>query len=260
MSSSRHVASKAAHSSARIGLSSLGLVALGAVSAFLRLIAPFHGYLVMVLGLAVGLAGVVTAIVGIHATRPHKQRHGRTHALRGLVLSLAAVVFVLFPAVRVGDVPRINDITTDLDNPPIFVSAVTLDANRKRDMGYPGEEFARQQRWGYPDLSHLILAVPPDVAFDRARVALAAMPRLRITGEDRKEGRIEAVQTSVLFHFADDVVVRVRAFEGGSKIDVRSKSRDGKADLGVNAARIRDLFARIGSQGSERSDRAAKAE
>ncbi len=245
MSRSQRVPSKAAHSSARFGLTSVLLVALGAGLAFLRLVAPFHGFLVMLLGLALGLAGLVTAIVGIQATRPHKERHGRGHALRGLVLSLAAVLLVLFPAVRAGEVPRINDISTDLADPPIFISAATLDENRSHDMGYPGEEFARQQRRGYPDLSHLILTVSPESAFDKAHAALDAMPRVRITGEDRKEGRIEAVQTSALFHFADDIVVRVRPFEGGSKIDVRSKSRDGKSDFGVNAARIRDLFARI---------------
>lgn len=251
MSSSQQVPSKAAHSSARLGIASISLVAIGAISAFLRLVAPFHGFLVMVLGLAVGLAGLVTAMVGLHATRPHKQRHGRSHALRGLLLSLAAVLFVLFPAVRVGEVPRINDITTDFDDPPIFVSAATLDANRNRDMVYPGTEFARQQREGYPDLSHMIVQAAPEVAFDKARAALKAMPRTRITGEDRQAGRIEAVQTSALFHFADDIVVRIRPFEDGSRIDVRSKSRDGKGDLGVNAARIRDLFARINADKAE---------
>lgn len=247
MGSSLLVPSKAAHSSVRLGVASVALAVLGLVSAFLRLVTPFHGFLMMVLGLALGLAGLVTALVGLQATRPHKQRHGRSHALRGLALSLATVAFVLFPAVRVGEVPRINDITTDFDDPPVFVSAATLAANSNRDMAYPGEEFARQQRAAYADLSHLVLAVPPEVAFDKVGEALRAMPRVRITAEDREHGRIEAVQTSALFHFADDIVVRIRAAEGGSRIDVRSKSRDGKGDLGVNAARIRDLFTRLGA-------------
>ena len=46
--------------------------------------------------------------------------------------------------------------------------------------------------------------------------------------------------TTRIFRFVDDVVVRVRPAEGGGAIvDVRSKSRDGRGDLGANAARIR---------------------
>src|SRR5207249_1400182 len=43
-----------------------------------------------------------------------------------------------------------------------------------------------------------------------------------------------------LFGFQDDIAIRVRADgAGASRVDVRSKSRDGKGDLGTNAARIR---------------------
>jgi uncharacterized protein (DUF1499 family) len=42
-----------------------------------------------------------------------------------------------------------------------------------------------------------------------------------------------------IFRFVDDIVVRVRPSNGGSIVDVRSKSRDGRGDMGANAARIR---------------------
>jgi uncharacterized protein (DUF1499 family) len=57
--------------------------------------------------------------------------------------------------------------------------------------------------------------------------------------EEQTEGRIEATATTPFVGFKDDVVVRVRPGSGGSHIDVRSKSRIGKGDMGVNAARIR---------------------
>ena len=53
-----------------------------------------------------------------------------------------------------------------------------------------------------------------------------------------EEGRVEATATTFWFGFKDDVVVRVREYETGSKIDVRSVSRVGASDLGANAARI----------------------
>jgi uncharacterized protein (DUF1499 family) len=56
---------------------------------------------------------------------------------------------------------------------------------------------------------------------------------------DPAAGTLEANETTRLFHFVDDVVVRVRPSDGGSVVDVRSKSRDGRGDMGVNAKRIR---------------------
>jgi uncharacterized protein (DUF1499 family) len=53
------------------------------------------------------------------------------------------------------------------------------------------------------------------------------------------EGRIEAVDTTKWFGFHDDIVVRIKAEGRGSRVDIRSKSRDGRSDLGVNAQRIR---------------------
>jgi Protein of unknown function (DUF1499) len=42
--------------------------------------------------------------------------------------------------------------------------------------------------------------------------------------------------------FRDDVVVRVRQIQGGSRVDVRSSSRYGQFDFGANAARVRSLL------------------
>jgi uncharacterized protein (DUF1499 family) len=178
-------------------------------------------------------------------------RQGRGLALRGLVLSAAIVGIIAFQASRASGLPRINDITTDLDDPPAFVVALQAGPNQGRDMAYPGASFAEQQMKGYPDLASLVLPAEPDKTFEIVRAALASMPRMDITGENRAEGRIEATETSALFHFADDVVVRIRPFQdGGSRVDVRSKSRDGKGDMGVNAARIRELFRRVRAAGS----------
>ncbi len=45
--------------------------------------------------------------------------------------------------------------------------------------------------------------------------------------------------------FTDDTVVRVAEADSGSRIDVRSASRHGRSDLGVNAARIRTYLAAL---------------
>ena len=43
---------------------------------------------------------------------------------------------------------------------------------------------------------------------------------------------IEATDTTFWFGFKDDVVVRVKPADQGSRIDVRSVSRVGKSDVG----------------------------
>jgi uncharacterized protein (DUF1499 family) len=44
--------------------------------------------------------------------------------------------------------------------------------------------------------------------------------------------------------FTDDIVVRVAEADSGSRVDVRSASRHGRSDLGVNA-RIRTYLAAL---------------
>ena len=57
---------------------------------------------------------------------------------------------------------------------------------------------------------------------------------------DAAAGTLLARQTSKVFRFVDDILVRVRPGDGGGAlVDVRSKSRVGRGDMGVNAARIR---------------------
>ncbi|HYC57880.1 MAG TPA: DUF1499 domain-containing protein [Candidatus Binatia bacterium] len=236
------VPSKAAHASFVLAVAAAVLGALGFGAAYTRVLPAFTGFLIMALGLLTALAGVITSIVGLSATRRHKGRLGGNRARQGLVLSVAVMAIILAPAIRVGAVPRINDITTDPSDPPVFVAAAQLEDNRGRDMSYPGEDFAAQQREGYPDIKPLEMAVPPATAFDKARAALASMERMEIVGESKEEGRIEAVQTTRLFKFQDDIVVRIRAAGDGSRIDARSKSRVGKGDQGANAQRIRELF------------------
>ena len=54
--------------------------------------------------------------------------------------------------------------------------------------------------------------------------------------------QIEAVARTPIMGFRDDVAIRIRPDDDGSKIDVRSASRYGRHDFGGNASRIRSLL------------------
>jgi uncharacterized protein (DUF1499 family) len=58
-----------------------------------------------------------------------------------------------------------------------------------------------------------------------------------------KESLIEGTATSRVFGFVDDFVIRITDTSNGVAVDMRSKSRVGRGDLGANAARIRDFLA-----------------
>jgi uncharacterized protein (DUF1499 family) len=60
-----------------------------------------------------------------------------------------------------------------------------------------------------------------------------------IIASDPEEGRIEASQQSRWFRFTDDIVIRIAGDGARTRIDMRSTSRQGRSDYGVNAARIR---------------------
>jgi uncharacterized protein (DUF1499 family) len=160
---------------------------------------------------------------------------------------LPGVAFIAVPwRLRQNHAPPINDITTDTVNPPAIIAA--LAARQAEHAGtdiYAGPALGEEQRAAYPDIVPLILAMPTTKAFDLALSTAKAMPGWHIIASDPQAGRIEATQSSFWFGFVDDVVIRVTEDGTGSRIDVRSHSRHGGGDLGVNAARIRAYMAAL---------------
>src|SRR5205814_8606517 len=95
------------------------------------------------------------------------------------------------------------------------------------------------QKTAYPDIAPVQTALPVASAFAEALAVAQSMPGWTIVASDPAAGRIEASQQSRWFRFTDDIVIRVAGDEVGSRIDMRSTSRQGLSDYGVNAARIR---------------------
>lgn len=77
----------------------------------------------------------------------------------------------------------------------------------------------------------------PEAALDRLARIVAAQPRTRIIA--RQPGYLRAEFRSRLFRFVDDLEARVDPATG--VLQVRSGSRVGRGDHGVNRARIQEL-------------------
>lgn len=202
------------------------------------------GFSILRWGAYLGIFAALVCAGGLFLAR---HTRGRVLAGVGLVVALAAFLFPWLWRQSAEGAPPIHDITTDLRNPPAFVAVAPLRADAPNPVAYEGEAVAAQQREAYPDIRPVLLALPRHQAFDEA-LATARLMGWEIVAADREEGRIEATDRTPWFGFEDDVVVRVTQDSGVSRVDVRSKSRVGRGDMGINARRVRDYLERLRSR------------
>lgn len=189
-------------------------------------------------------ATIVISALALVLIRHHGATREFRFVLAALVIGTGFSAYILDWRSTGGDVPPIHDITTDLENPPPFVDVIAARKDAPNSHEYGGAELAQQQRDGYPDLGPLMLDVGADEAFTRA---LGAARRLgwEIVAAAPGEGRLEATDTTFWYGYKDDIVVRIVATDGGSRVDVRSVSRVGRSDVGTNAKRIRDFLEQV---------------
>lgn len=171
-----------------------------------------------------------------------------------VIAILVAGGFVGYASYSFGKaVPPIHDITTDLANLPTF-ETLTLRADN-REIVPDGDRAdlaaldnaARWRRWheeAYADIQPIMVPVSvPD--------AVAAVERLveergwGLAIADPATGRVEATDTVSIYRFKDDVVLRITPSPNGegSIVNMRSVSRVGVSDMGVNGDRVRAFLA-----------------
>ncbi len=172
----------------------------------------------------------------------------RRSAARSLILAVLLGVVAAAPPIYLlhlaNTLPSIHDVTTDTEDAPRFEALLRARAESPNKAGYGGAKVAQEQKRGYPDIAAFVSSLAPAQAFARALDAARA-EGWDIAASDPAKGRIEATATTPWFGFKDDIVVRVRPTDGGSRIDVRSASRVGESDIGENAKRIRRYLARL---------------
>lgn len=192
-----------------------------------------------IVALGAVLLGGIAAVLAMRARLRWAQRLGLLGVLIGL--SVAAPPLSLYAKAK--SLPRIHDISTDTAAPPAFVAVLPLRQAGSNSAAY-APEIAAAQRAAYPEIGPKVLKVPSGEAFARAERAAKAMG-WQIVAASAADQRIEATDTTLLFGFKDDVVIRLTPQADGTRIDVRSASRVGVSDLGMNARRIAAYLARL---------------
>jgi hypothetical protein len=177
-------------------------------------------------------------------------RHGAARVLCGSVVALGLLAVPTGAWVVSLSWPKINDVSTDVVEPPDFTEAKEERAVEANSVTYPGERFAEIQRASYPDLKTLVL---PRSADDAYELVLQAISKLKYKTtlelppeiEENAPGFIEFSDRSLILGLVDDVVIRVQGEDQSSRIDVRSASRYGANDFGRNAERVRGILKEI---------------
>ena len=202
---------------------------------------------------SVGLAGIKYSlflaaaifVVGLICWLMQRESNpkGSRAARVAMMLSLLPIIGIGSQIVLARSVPAIHNISTDTINPPEFSRIAELRTDKNNPLEYQASLLADKQTKAYPNVKTLVTDLTPREAH-RIALGIASYFDWNIVAENVVTGIIEATETTKLWAFKDDVVIRVTELpSGGSAIDMRSVSRIGQSDLGANAKRIEKFMA-----------------
>jgi uncharacterized protein (DUF1499 family) len=207
------------------------------------------GFTALGTGLVLALVAVLLSMLAFIRSW-QEGRRGLGSAVKGLLLAILILAYPGWFAMRAVTLPKINDITTDTENPPAFSrSHAALAARNGRVPPDVPPEVREAQREAYQQIAPITLDLPPDEAFELVRKAATNLGWETVDavkpGGRLGLGRLDAVDRTFLLKLPDDITIRLRPRADGTRIDIRSVSRIGTHDLGTNARRIRKFLEEI---------------
>lgn len=196
----------------------------------------------------VGAAGVVLCLVAAAIAWRSRQRRALAALFVGAIAGAFAFGVPWSMQEAAGQAPPIHDITTDTQNPPRFVALAAARNAAPNGAAYADGAAVALQHKAYPDILPLAVGAHPPAAYQRSLAAARALG-WHIALADPKALRIEATATTRFFGFKDDIVIRITPLGSASRVDIRSASRVGRNDLGMNAKRIRAFYREMARKG-----------
>ena len=223
------------------------ILALGVAGAHFQFISSFFGLEVSLLGAA------LLALNGLRLLFLYFKHGGRDF---GFFPSLALLFGLIglggggYVAVQMEKAP-LYDISTDTKNPPKFLVPrfkVHIRAGEENlpdvqnfNLDFPSQSQELQKKL-YPDVTPLVESAPPfhivDAVFNAIKFNFVDW---KILKEDRANYHLEAEAQEEIFKLIDDVVIEIRSRGANAEesvIQIRSRSRYGRSDFGLNANRI----------------------
>jgi hypothetical protein len=210
-----------------------------------------EGFAVLRYALYAAAAGGLLSIIALLFGRKRGASIGKNFL--ALVIALGFLLYLGSHIATARSVPAIHDVTTNLQDMPQFTTLKVREDNLEK---IPDNDDPRlkamdpESRWkalhreGYGDLRPIRVPWPVAETIRRAE-GVARERGWQIAKSDPNAGILEATDTTLFFRFKDDIVVRARPYaeaKGGTQVDVRSISRVGGSDVGLNAKRIRSFL------------------
>lgn len=198
------------------------------------------------------IAGGTVAVAAMVLSHRARVRGLRTRNVLALAVALLFVGYLGMHIQTARSVPAIHDVTTDLEDVPQFRALRVREDNLENIPGEDRPDLAGmepEERWkalhreGYPDVKPVRVPWTVQETIGKAQ-ALADKRGWEVAHVDPARGTLEATDTTRFFRFKDDVVMRARKDpEGkGTIVDMRSISRVGGSDVGMNAKRVREFL------------------
>ena len=205
---------------------------------------------IALLGLLGGVLGLFAGLIG-----------GVRLVWRRVLISLLLPVLVMLGYVSIKTAtdryPPLHDVATDWVDPIQFSAALIttrgpeaapVDADPfipTSAVAYMNRRVADVNAETCPAARPAVVTLSPAQAYARVKAAVLA-DGMQMFIDNPEGGRLEATATGVWLGFKDDLAVRIRPSGAGSRIDMRSSSRNAvSTDLGSNCQRISRLIAAV---------------
>lgn len=189
----------------------------------------------------IAFAALCLSLVALNRLWDRGARGGRP---AGFALAIASLVMVPYAvsAWHVITKPVLNDVMTDVEDPPVYILATGMRSGAQNRIVPPFPELEEVQKAAYPDVT----GRRHDAAPDRVLTAVQNVIEKRgwtIVARNGAAGEtneiiIEARAWSPILCFPADVVIRIADEGERTFVDMRSSSLYANHDLGDNARRI----------------------
>jgi hypothetical protein len=183
---------------------------------------------------------LIAILVALFALFKKQKDVAKTCAMVAILLAIPAAGLST-QAAKAKSLPFLHQVSTDTVNLPAFDAIIALRGEKSNPLDYDREKLAPLQQAAYPELQTILSNLSAEQAFTKA-VDTAINLGWEVVAKNTDKGTIEAVDTTLLWAFKDDVAIRVQVTDTGSNIDLRSISRVGGTDLGANAERIKKFI------------------
>lgn len=207
----------------------------GLTAARYDMVPKLTGFMAFVGGGLVALLALILGLIALVRGRG-QGGPGRGKLIVAVLVSLGYAGFIASRPLLAADVPPIHDVTTDLANPPQF-QVLPLREDNLAGVGTV-DNWRRIHSQAYGHINPAYVAKPVAEVTAEA-TALASKMGWNVVTSDASRGHVEATASVSYIRFKDDVVIRITPTpDGKSRVDMRSVSRVGVSDFGVNAKRI----------------------